>query len=137
MTTKTRHVLSPHGLGPMCCSHGEYALIVDTSVFDLDPLTTDEKRVTCSYCLEVLEEDQEWFTLVGYPKYEISKFGRVRNKKTKYVLMPQLDKYNTPNIYLYLETNKRTRRSLLRLMFDTFSCEFRECYVSTDKPAKI
>lgn len=52
---------------------------------------------------------EEWIEAYGFPSHEVSSHGRVRNKKTGYILKPFSDRYgylrlsigNTDNVYIH------------------------------------
>jgi hypothetical protein len=52
---------------------------------------------------------EDWINAYGYPSYEVSTYGRVRNKKTGYILKAFPDRYgylrlslgNTDNVYIH------------------------------------
>jgi hypothetical protein len=55
--------------------------------------------------------EYNWTTVPGFENYEISDFGVIRNKKTKYELKPGVDRYG----YLYQKLRKPGSRKTYRV----------------------
>ncbi len=66
----------------------------------------------------------EFYTIPHYPNYEMSNTGVVRNKRTKRILKPHLEKGRYPRVYLYdKEKKKNTQEFLATLYFFTMRPE--------------
>lgn len=59
---------------------------------------------------------EEWITVSRFPNYEVSSHGRVRNKRTGYVLKPFPDRYG----YLRLSLGNVDNVPVHRLVCETF-----------------
>lgn len=46
-------------------------------------------------------EEEIWVDVVGYPQYEVSTFGNIKNKKRKNKLTPRTDKNGYEIVWLY------------------------------------
>lgn len=68
----------------------------------------------------VVDEVEEWRTVVEFPNYEVSSLGRVRNARTKHVLKPQLGGKDGCNFCVCLSKNPRTSRPIHRLVLEAF-----------------
>lgn len=63
---------------------------------------------------------EEWRTISGFPKYEISNKGRVRNSKTGRIIKTSIDKRGYEYVSLCGSRIKHTRR-IHRLVAEAFS----------------
>lgn len=61
-----------------------------------------------------------WKTIKSFKKYQVSNFGRVRNKNTKYTLKPQYSASSGSLVYMSRVDGRSTSRSIARLMMLAF-----------------
>jgi hypothetical protein len=66
----------------------------------------------------------EFYTIPHYPNYEMTNIGVVRNKRTKRILKPHLEKGRYPRVSLYdIEKKKNTQEFVVTLYFLTIRPE--------------
>ena len=61
-----------------------------------------------------------WKDIEGFPNYQVSDHGNVRNKSTEYILKKLLNKDDYYYVDLYAEAGKPVHKRIHRLVADAF-----------------
>lgn len=103
-------------------------------------------QLICPECISrlcnVLPENEEWRSIPGIMKYEVSSFGRIRKKRDgKILLQRENNKTGYYRITLYGDNNKATTRYVHRLVAEAFCYRGDGCdcvdHIDTDKKNNI
>ena len=68
----------------------------------------------------MVSEQEIWKTIDDRPKYEISNYGRVKNKRTGKILGDRFDKDGYQDVYLYDDSGKGGNKKVHRLVASAF-----------------
>lgn len=68
-------------------------------------------------------EQEIWKTIDERPKYEVSNYGRVKNKKTGKILGDRFDKDGYLDVYLYDDSGNGSNKKVHRLVANAFLAE--------------
>jgi hypothetical protein len=62
----------------------------------------------------------EWIEAYGFPSYEVSREGEIRNSKTSNILKPRLDNRDYLTVRIYKDGGKHSRR-IAKLIWESFN----------------
>jgi hypothetical protein len=94
--------------------------VVKIKKSDGEVMETDDRKLIVEHLLEInkmVHEDERWVQVIGYNNYEISDYGKVRNKKFNKFLKPY---FNNTFQYTFHENYKNQKRSIVNLVFKHF-----------------